>query len=89
QHNKEIVEEFFTYVNTFYKSRRDLIIIVLYNKQDLPEIYPAKFLATELKLTGFPSYETCALTGHNLKPAFLRMVKRCLKRLDKLSLHNG
>lgn len=81
QHNKEFIKEFYQHINTFYNSIEDINVVVLYNKQDLPDIYTSSFLKRELSLENFPSYDTCATTGQNLKPAFSRMVKLCLKRV--------
>jgi len=83
EHNKEFIHEFHRHVEMFFNSINDLIVIVLYNKQDLEDIYPSDFLAKELELENFPSYDVCAISGKNLKPAFAEMVKFCLARLEK------
>jgi len=84
EHNKEFVTEFYQHLNSFVLDVKDLAIIVLYNKQDLAEIYSAGFLSKELQLEKFPSYETCAVDGLNVKKAFSQMVQMCLKKLDGL-----
>lgn len=87
EHNKEFVAEFYQHLNSFVLDVKDLAIIVLYNKQDLTEIYPADFLSKELQLEQFPSYETCAVNGLNIKGAFSHMVQLCLKKLESLRFH--
>ncbi|MBN2091152.1 GTPase domain-containing protein [candidate division KSB1 bacterium] len=84
EHNKEFVTEFYQHLNSFVLDVNDLSIIVLYNKQDLTEIYPADFLSKELQLEEFPSYPTCAVDGSNIKGAFSHMVQLCLKKLESL-----
>jgi len=80
EHNKEFVEEFYQHVNTFFKSIKNIDVVVLYNKQDLEDIYPSSYLAKELSLEKFYSYKTCGVSGKNLKLAFSRMIKLCLRR---------
>lgn len=80
-HNHEFIQEFFQHINTFYNDIKDIKIVVLYNKQDIEEIYQSSFLSKELSLEKFPSYDTSALTGQNLKTAFSKMIKLCLKQV--------
>ncbi|MBN1348049.1 GTPase domain-containing protein [candidate division KSB1 bacterium] len=87
EHNKEFVDEFYQHVNTYFKSLKDISVVVLFNKQDLEDIYKASFLKKELALDKFPSYETSAVTGKNLKLAFSRMIKICLRRVSSNQLY--
>ena len=79
--NREFVSELYIFLNLLKMSRNSAEVIVLYNKTDLPDIYDAHYLARALNLTQFPAYETCALSGKNLKEAFTSMIRLCLERL--------
>ncbi|MBN2091309.1 hypothetical protein JW964_16985 [candidate division KSB1 bacterium] len=82
EHNKEFIGEFQRHVNMFFNSIDDLIVIVLYNKQDLDDIHSPEFLQKELNLEKFPAFDVCAISGENLKLAFTKMVKSCLEKMD-------
>lgn len=86
EHNKEFVNEFYQHLNSFVLDVNDLSVIVLYNKQDLPEIYPSTFLSEELQLKQFASYDTCGVNGLNVKMAFSQMVQMCLRKLENLRI---
>lgn len=79
-HNKEFVEEFKKYLRNS-EGLRKAEVVILYNKQDLEDVYSSDSLERALGITGYPSYSTCALTGMNLEAAFVMMVGRVLKRL--------
>ncbi|MCI0515064.1 GTPase domain-containing protein [candidate division KSB1 bacterium] len=83
EHNREFVNEFNRHINTFFENVENLIVVVLFNKQDLPEIYPAEFLARELNLDHFSGHATCSLTGENIKSAFFQMITLCLEKIEK------
>lgn len=84
EHNKEFVQEFYQHIDAFCKNNKELMVIVLYNKQDMEDIFSAKFLSKELDLKKLPSYEVCAVDGKNLKLAFRRMVRFCLKKMENI-----
>lgn len=85
KHNHEFITEFHRHVNTFFNSVDELSAIVLYNKQDLDEIYSGDFLSRELGLDHFPGYETNAITGNNLKTAFTEMIQSCLEKIETVA----
>jgi signal recognition particle receptor subunit beta len=59
----------------------DAEIVVLYNKNDLEEIYPVDFMSEYLGLDEHEGFSTCALTGHNLEDALITMLRRLTERL--------
>ena len=81
EHNKEFVDEFNRHMTHFNLDTNDVKIVVLYNKQDLSEIYSKNYLTKELQLEQYASFDSCALTGTNLKEAFTLMIKKCLEKL--------
>ena len=84
-HNHEFIEEFHRHVNSFFSSIDDLGVIVLYNKQDMSEIYSGDFMSKELGLERFSGYETNAVTGNNLKTAFTEMIQICLEKIQTIT----
>ena len=82
QHNREFVREFESYRRAF-PELRDAAVLVLYNKQDLPEAERPEVLASSLGLEGFPSWPVSAATGANLGQAFEEMVALILNKLRK------
>ena len=82
EHNREFVVEFNRYLDNSEKLRRAETII-LYNKIDLEDTYPARELARLLKLDRYPGYEVSALKGINLRESFIIMVRRLLERLEQ------
>jgi len=80
-HNREFVDEFNRHMTHFNLKEKDVTIIVLYNKQDMEDIYTDDFLKTELDLLSYPGFPTCALSGTNLKESFTMMVKKCLEKI--------
>ena len=82
EHNREFVVEFNRYLDASEKLRQSEIII-LYNKIDLEDTYPAGELARLLKLDAYPGYEVSALKGVNLRESFVVMVRRLLERLEQ------
>ncbi len=81
QHNKEFVDEFNRHLTHFNLLEKNVTVIVLYNKQDLEDIYSTDYLKKELKLEHYPGYPTCALTGQNLKESFAEMIKKCVQKM--------
>ena len=81
EHNKEFVDEFNRHLTHFNLNEDDVKIVVLYNKQDLPDIYTKNYLTKELTLEKYQGFNTCALSGSNLKEAFTLMIKKCLEKL--------
>jgi signal recognition particle receptor subunit beta len=82
EHNREFVVEFNRYLDASEKLRRSEIII-LYNKIDLEDVYPARELGRLLMLDGYAGYEVSALQGINLRESFVVMVRRLLERLEQ------
>jgi len=85
--NKEFVKEFKNYLENI-KELEDTEVIVLYNKQDLNDVYPLNFLMQELGLSDYPSYPISALNGKNLKIAFIDMISRLLKKIKLIKEHS-
>jgi signal recognition particle receptor subunit beta len=56
-------------------------IVVMYNKNDLEEIYPMDFLSKNLGLTQWEGFSTCALTGENLEDALISMLRKLTEKL--------
>lgn len=81
EHNKEFVNEFNQHMTHFNLHENEVKIIILYNKQDLSDIYPKDYLSQKLQLKQYPGFDSCALTGANLKEAFTLMIKKCLEKL--------
>jgi len=81
EHNREILEE-------FYKCRKEMSgladaeIVVLYNKNDLEEIYSLDYLKEYLGLDAWEGFSTCALTGHNLEDALVLMLRKLTAKLQ-------
>lgn len=86
EHNKEFVEEFLKHKRHFKLNQKKVTIVVLCNKQDLPNIYDYHLLAKELKLARYAIFQTSALAGTNLKAAFLHMIEACLHKLNNEKL---
>jgi len=88
EHNREILEE-------FYKCRKemdgleDAEIVVMYNKNDLEEIYSAEYLREYLSLDAWEGFSTCALTGHNLEDALVLMLRKLTAKLQAEGFHLG
>lgn len=82
KHNQEFVDEFKKYLDSV-KGVKEAEVIVLYNKQDMEDIYSPEYLKSELNLDNYPSYPTCSRTGMNLQAAFVSMISRILKRLKE------
>jgi signal recognition particle receptor subunit beta len=86
EHNQEILEE-------FYKCRKemeglaDAEIVVLYNKNDLEEIYSSEYLKEYLRLDAWDGFSTCALTGHNLEDALILMLRKLTAKLQAEGFH--
>lgn len=81
EHNKEFVKELLKHKKHFKLDQKNVTIVVLFNKQDLHNIYDQTTLAQELKLDKYSIFETSALHGTNLKEAFLYMIEACLQKL--------
>ncbi len=56
-------------------------IVVMYNKNDLDEVYPMDFLSKNLGLTQWEGFSTCALTGENLEDALISMLRKLTEKL--------
>jgi len=83
EHNKEFVEEFLKHMDHFNLTQEKVTIVVLCNKQDLPNIYDDSFLAKELNLDRYSIFKTSAILGTNMKEAFTFMIKACLSKLQE------
>lgn len=86
KHNKEFMVEFYHHVEKFFKRIDDIIVTVLCNKQDVKNKYTSKYLIKTLELENFQSYDTCAISGDNLKEAFSYMVQACLQKIKQINL---
>jgi len=82
EHNLEMVEEFRKYREEI-EGLEEAEVIVLYNKQDLEEIYPIEYLSEKLGLGCWPGFPTCAVTGLNIKEAFREMLSRLLNKMKE------
>lgn len=82
EHNREFVVEFNRYLDNVEKLRQ-AEIIVLYNKIDLEDTYPADELGEKLGLNVYPGFEISALKGINLRESFIFMIRRLLERLEQ------
>jgi signal recognition particle receptor subunit beta len=65
----------------------DAEMVVLYNKNDLDDIYPMEFLKEYLGLQPLEGFSTCALTGHNLEDALIVMLRKLTNRLQTLGIN--
>jgi signal recognition particle receptor subunit beta len=80
ENNKRILEE-------LWKCREQMDglseaeMVVLYNKNDLTQIYPDDVLRESLGLESYQGFSTCALTGHNLEDALIVMLKKLTEKL--------
>jgi signal recognition particle receptor subunit beta len=81
ENNREILQELQKCRHEM-EGLADAEMIVLYNKNDLPEVYPMEFLQTNLGLNHWQGFSTCALTGHNLEDALILMLRRLTARLQ-------
>jgi signal recognition particle receptor subunit beta len=61
-------------------------IVILYNKNDLPEIYPQETLRDTLGLQQWEGFSTCALTGDNLEEALILMLRKLTTKLQAQGL---
>lgn len=82
EHNEEFVQEFNKYIENS-DGMKDFQVIILYNKQDLKDIYSPEYLETKLNLQQYLCCPTCALTGLNVEPAFTVMLSQILKKLKE------
>lgn len=82
ENNRRIMEELWK----CFKEMEELSeaeIVVLYNKNDLDDIYPVDFMSEYLELDKYEGFSTCALTGHNLEDALIVMLKKLGERLRR------
>jgi signal recognition particle receptor subunit beta len=84
-HNREIVEELRHYLSEL-KSLADTEVIVLFNKQDMADIYPPPYLAEKLGLGCWPGVITSAATGENLQESLVLMLTIMASKLEKQGL---
>ncbi len=82
EHNEEFVQEFNKYIENS-GGMKDFEVIILYNKQDLKDIYSPEYIEDKLNLQQYLCCPTCALTGMNVEPAFTVMLSRILKKLKE------
>lgn len=82
EHNEEFVQEFNKYIENS-GGMKDFEVIILYNKQDLKDIYSPEYIEDKLTLQQYLCCPTCALTGMNVEPAFTVMLSRILKKLKE------
>jgi signal recognition particle receptor subunit beta len=81
ENNRQILEE----LNKCFKEMEGLAdaeVVVLYNKNDLEEIYPMDYLSEYLNVGHWEGFSTCALTGHNLEDSLILMLRKLTARLQ-------
>ena len=81
ENNRKIIEELWK----CFKEMEDLSeaeIVVLYNKNDLEDIYPVDFMSEYLGLEKYEGFSTCALTGDNLENALIVMLRKLGEKLE-------
>lgn len=83
EHNREFVEEFNKYMEKIDELKK-AVIIVLYNKQDMDDVYDVEFMSRRLGLQEYPSYPTCAMSGQNLDRAFTSMISSLLSKIREM-----
>ncbi|MBN1273143.1 MAG: GTPase domain-containing protein [Candidatus Aminicenantes bacterium] len=83
EHNREFVEEFNKYMEKIDELKK-AEIIVLYNKQDVAEVYDVEYMSASLDLQQYPSYPTCAVSGMNLDRAFTAMISSLLSKIREM-----
>jgi len=83
EHNSEFVLEFNKYLDNLNQLGKAEVII-LYNKQDMEDVYSPEYLASQLNLDSYPSLPTCALTGMNLYKAFTSMISKLLSNIKEM-----
>ncbi|MFH0825666.1 MAG: ADP-ribosylation factor-like protein [Pseudomonadota bacterium] len=57
-------------------------VVVLYNKNDLEDVYPVDFMKEYLGLQQWEGFSTCALTGDNLEDALIVMLRKLTQKLS-------
>ncbi len=86
-HNREFVKEFQSYCATIPELQKTTVV-VLYNKQDLPDVESPEILAAQLGLQKYPGLPVSAATGVNLSRAFTHMVSLMLNRLKEARVND-
>lgn len=82
ENNRRILEE-------LWKCRKEMEgldeaeIVVMYNKNDLDEVYSMDFLRDYLGLRAYEGFSTCALTGDNLEEGLVVMLRKLTKKLQE------
>jgi signal recognition particle receptor subunit beta len=61
---------------------QDAEIVVMYNKNDLDEVYPMEYLSEYLGLQDWEGFSTCALSGDNLEEALIVMLRKLTAKLQ-------
>ena len=77
EENKESLNELKEIVPTLGK---DIPLVVVLNKRDLPDAQLRSVLISELNLDAYPVYETIATTGFGVKKAFQSLSREILLR---------
>jgi signal recognition particle receptor subunit beta len=80
EHNVELLEELHRYFKEI-SGLEEAEVVVLFNKQDLDDIYPVEYLKSQLGINGWPAIPTSALTGENLMQSLLLMLKTLTSKL--------
>jgi signal recognition particle receptor subunit beta len=81
EHNREILDE-------FYKCRQNMAglseaqMVILYNKNDLKEIFSMDYLRDYLRLNEWEGFSTCALTGQNLEEGLILMLRKLTAKMQ-------
>jgi signal recognition particle receptor subunit beta len=82
ENNRSIINELWKCMKEM-DGLSDAEVVVLYNKNDLEDIYPIDFLQENLSLQAHAGFSTCALTGENLEDALILMLRRLTDRLQE------
>jgi len=83
QNNIESLEELRGFLGD--KLGKEIPMVVLLNKRDLPDAMPRQELVEALGVDGFPIYESIAIKGLGVKRAFQAIAREVLlKRLYKM-----
>ncbi len=85
-HNREFVTELRSFQENL-EAMKQAEIIVLCNKQDLSDVYPAEELIRILGLEAYAFFPTSARQGTNLQEAFVAMMARLLKKIREGAPH--
>lgn len=79
EHNRELIEELRQYFVDMDRLA-EAEVVVLFNKQDLDDVFTLEDLRVELELNGWPGVATSGISGENLVAGLLTMLRRLSER---------